>query len=94
MSIPYERIAKPPGSAGETPALPGLLLLRRRNRIGQVPIRLQVHPVMRGTKRNHTPAALYRVADNTQLLATAVDSHAPNAPELISARIAERLRTR
>jgi hypothetical protein len=42
------------------------------------------------SKKSHTTAALHRVADNTQLLATAVDSHAGNAPELISARIAAR----
>lgn len=49
--------------------------------------------VMEGSfQKSHITAALYRVADNTQLLATAVDSHAQNAPELISARIAERLR--
>lgn len=45
--------------------------------------------VMEGSlQKSRTTAALYRVADNTQLWATAVDSHAMNAPELISARIA------
>lgn len=45
--------------------------------------------VMEGSlQKSHTTAALYRVADNTQMWATAVDSRAPNAPELISARIA------
>jgi TolB-like protein len=45
--------------------------------------------VMEGSlQKSHTTAALYRVADNTQMWATAVDSRARNAPELISARIA------
>ncbi len=45
--------------------------------------------VMEGSlQKSHTTAALYRVADNTQLWATAVDARVQNAPELISARIA------
>jgi TolB-like protein len=48
--------------------------------------------VMEGSlQKSHTTAALYRVADNTQLWATAVDAHVQNAPELISGRIASTL---
>ena len=51
--------------------------------------------VMEGSlQKSHTTAALYRVADNTQMWATAVDSRAQNAPELISARIASTFATR